>query len=66
MECMRADETAIRGAKNAEEMLYRGFTTVRDAGGLVWGNQALYRYWLHYWSKNLSKSLWYRANQRSL
>lgn len=37
MECMRADETAVRGAKNAEEMLYRGFTTVRDAGGLVWG-----------------------------
>lgn len=37
MEPMRADETAIRGAKNAEEMLMRGFTTVRDAGGMVWG-----------------------------
>jgi len=37
MERMRADETAIRACKNAEEMLMRGFTTVRDAGGMVWG-----------------------------
>lgn len=37
MECLRADETAIMAAKNAEEMLLRGFTTIRDAGGLVYG-----------------------------
>jgi imidazolonepropionase-like amidohydrolase len=34
---MRIDETAIRAAKNAEAALYRGFTTVRDAGSLVFG-----------------------------
>lgn len=34
---MRIDEAAIRAAKNAEEMLYRGFTTVRDAGGMTYG-----------------------------
>ena len=33
----RSDEIAIVGAYAAKEMLYRGFTTVRDAGGLVYG-----------------------------
>ncbi len=34
---LRIDEAAIRAAKNAEDMLYRGFTTVRDAGGMTYG-----------------------------
>ncbi|WP_010260052.1 metal-dependent hydrolase family protein [Treponema primitia] len=37
LDAMRIDETAIRAAKNAEATLYRGFTTVRDAGSLVFG-----------------------------
>ena len=34
MEPLRADETAVRAAKNAEECLLRGFTTVRDGFAL--------------------------------
>ena len=34
---MRVDELAIRSVRFAHEMLLRGFTTVRDAGGLVYG-----------------------------
>lgn len=34
---MTIDEIAIRSVKIAEEMLYRGFTTVRDVGGLTIG-----------------------------
>ena len=40
MEPLRADETAVRAAKNAEECLMRGFTTVRDAGGMIYGVKA--------------------------
>ena len=40
MEPLRADETAVRAAKNAEECLLRGFTTVRDAGGMIYGVKA--------------------------
>lgn len=34
---MRPDEIAVRSVRFAHEMLMRGFTTVRDAGGLVYG-----------------------------
>jgi imidazolonepropionase-like amidohydrolase len=34
---MRMDEVAIRSAKAAEIMLLKGFTTVRDAGGVTYG-----------------------------
>ncbi len=34
---MRIDEAAIRTAKNAEEMLYRGSTPVRAAGDMTYG-----------------------------
>lgn len=34
---MRIDEVAVRAAKNAEEILYRGFTAIRDAGGMTYG-----------------------------
>ena len=37
LDTMCIDEAAIRAAKNAEETLMRGFTTVRDAGSLVFG-----------------------------
>ena len=37
VESMRMDETAVRSWRNAYEMLLRGFTTVRDAGGTVLG-----------------------------
>lgn len=37
VEMMRMDELAIRSAKQAYEMLLRGFTSVRDAGGIVLG-----------------------------
>jgi imidazolonepropionase-like amidohydrolase len=34
---MRLDEVAVRAAKVAEIMLLKGFTTVRDAGGVTYG-----------------------------
>ncbi|MDR1205181.1 MAG: amidohydrolase family protein [Peptococcaceae bacterium] len=34
---MRVDEVAVRAARVAEIMLLKGFTTVRDAGGLTYG-----------------------------
>jgi len=34
---MRVDEKAVRSVRFARDMLLRGFTTVRDAGGLVYG-----------------------------
>lgn len=40
MDAMRIDELAIRSARFAREMLERGFTTVRDAGGVVYGLKA--------------------------
>lgn len=40
LEEMRTDELAIRSARFAREMLERGFTTVRDAGGVVYGLKA--------------------------
>ena len=33
----RIDEMAVRSTKVAKDMLLRGFTTVRDAGGVVYG-----------------------------
>lgn len=36
-ESLRMDELAIRSTRFAREMLERGFTTVRDAGGVVYG-----------------------------
>ena len=36
-DALRIDEAAVRGAKQAYEMLLRGFTTLRDAGGIVYG-----------------------------
>lgn len=36
-ETLRVDELAIRSTRFAKEMLERGFTTVRDAGGVVYG-----------------------------
>jgi len=33
----RLDELVIKGTRIAKQMLYRGFTTVRDAGGVVYG-----------------------------
>ena len=37
MDTMRPDEVAVRSVRFAHEMLLRGFTSVRDAGGLVYG-----------------------------
>lgn len=37
MDTMEIDELAIRATKVASGMVDRGFTTVRDAGGYVWG-----------------------------
>lgn len=37
---MRMDEIAVRSVRFAHEMLLRGFTTVRDAGGLTYGLKA--------------------------
>ena len=34
---MRLDETIVHGINNAKRMLLNGFTTVRDAGGIVAG-----------------------------
>ena len=34
---MRIDEVAVRSVRFAYDMLLRGFTTVRDAGGIVYG-----------------------------
>lgn len=34
---MRLDEVAVRSVRFAHEMLLRGFTTVRDAGGVTYG-----------------------------
>ncbi len=34
---MRVDEKAVRSVRFAKDMLLRGFTTVRDAGGVVYG-----------------------------
>ena len=34
---MRADENAVRSVRVARDMLLRGFTTVRDAGGVTYG-----------------------------
>lgn len=34
---LRADEKAVRSVRFAKDMLLRGFTTVRDAGSLVYG-----------------------------
>lgn len=39
-ETLRMDELAIRSTRFAREMLERGFTTVRDAGGVVYGLKA--------------------------
>lgn len=36
-ESMRLDEKAVRSVRFAKDMLLRGFTTVRDAGGIVYG-----------------------------
>lgn len=36
-ESMRIDEKAVRSVRFAKDMLLRGFTTVRDAGGIVYG-----------------------------
>ena len=36
-ESMRLDEKAVRSVRFARDMLLRGFTTVRDAGGIVYG-----------------------------
>jgi imidazolonepropionase-like amidohydrolase len=36
-EPLRTDEIAVRSVRFAKDMLLRGFTTVRDAGGLVYG-----------------------------
>lgn len=37
---LRVDELAVRSTRFAREMLERGFTTVRDAGGVVYGLKA--------------------------
>lgn len=37
---LRVDELAVRSARFAREMLERGFTAVRDAGGVVYGLKA--------------------------
>lgn len=34
---LRVDERSVRSVKFAKDMLLRGFTTVRDAGGIVYG-----------------------------
>jgi imidazolonepropionase-like amidohydrolase len=34
---LRVDEKAVRSVRFARDMLLRGFTTVRDAGGIVYG-----------------------------
>lgn len=34
---MRIDENAVRSVRFAKDMLLRGFTTVRDAGGITYG-----------------------------
>lgn len=36
-ESMRMDEKAVRSVRFARDMLLRGFTAVRDAGGIVYG-----------------------------
>ena len=33
---IRIDEAAVRSTRFARDMLMRGFTTVRDAGSMVW------------------------------
>lgn len=33
----RVDEEVVHGVRTAREMLYRGFTTVRNAGGITYG-----------------------------
>lgn len=33
----RVDEEVVHGVRTAREMLHRGFTTVRDAGGITYG-----------------------------
>ena len=40
LKTLRLDELAIRSTRFAKEMLERGFTTVRDAGGVVYGLKA--------------------------
>jgi imidazolonepropionase-like amidohydrolase len=36
-EALRIDEMAVRSVRFAKEMLLRGFTSVRDAGGITFG-----------------------------
>ncbi len=44
---MRTDEIAVRSARHAYEMLMRGFTTLRDAGGLTYGlKQSIDKGWV--------------------
>ena len=33
----RVDEEVVHGVRTARDMLFRGFTTVRDAGGVIYG-----------------------------
>jgi imidazolonepropionase-like amidohydrolase len=37
IDTVRVDEMAVRSTKVAKDMLLRGFTTVRDAGGITYG-----------------------------
>ncbi len=37
IDAVRTDELAVRSVKIAERMLRRGFTTIRDAGGITYG-----------------------------